>query len=653
MESENLSVSENETILSESANKGSTISLLPDENDLLYSDSNPQDIRVISMHIEWNLNKEKPAIVGNVTLNVEQLNSNVTNLLLDSDAGLRIIAVEDGQTRQPLAYTEKGRSYMDNVLAINLAKSLNESRKCSLIIKYKMTKTDAIHYSKDKEDYPLMHSEFEYLRGRNLFPCQDTPTNKIMFSAVVRIDKNLQMLMSAKLIKTERPNQNMNKLYFNNPHPIPVYAIGFAMGKFQIHEIGDNVKIYTEKTITEKKKYLTYLQQIPTYIELINQLVGKDPWGEHHIALVSKSTHTSGYPYLYILPEADLSPEYILHSFSHNWFRSAITIRNINDIWLHEAFPAYVSRRLSAHVSGNNVEIENKIHTAATDYKNISLVFRTQNFSDTVSLQLLTEKAYLCLMILEHYGGKYGEFDTLLRFYFDKNKFKYADLETFTKAAENCLVFGKENEVCLISNIEEWIKNGAPVPEEFQMKITPFLEVEKIKKWLMENTEEKPVNGETKQRRIRRDAPPLLSLTPEYVNHRTKKLLLLEKLHSSEKGKLSTKIFHILGEELGLNCAKDETMKYEFIKLSIEHEQPAQLVAIKEFVANNSDTKQLIDIMQRMLLWEQDSIKINKPDEYNYTPMRQDIIRICDRILEQLISSEENEKRTSVKSKKH
>lgn len=621
------------------------------DSEYFYSDSNPQDIRVTAMHVEWNIYKDKPTILGNVVLDIKQLNPNVDQLRLDMDTGLKIMKILDSKNKEPLAYKEKRRSYMDKMLVIYLPKSAIESNKCSVIVKYKKTTTDGLYYHNiDHKDYRLMFSHFEYLRGKKLFPCQDTPTNNVLFSATIHIDKNLQILMSAKLVNTKnRPDSKIKTLYFINPHPVPVYAIGFIMGKFQMTEISDNVKIYSEKTMPNNE----ILKQIPAYIEMINDLVGQDPWREHHIVLV-KPLYTYTYPYLNILNLEELSPESVLQSLSYNWFRSAITIQDINDLWLHEAFPLYVARRLASYW-GNEIRIEKKIHKAATAYKNVLIKFKAQIFSDEENVELLAERAYVCLLLLEHYGGKYGEFDCLLRRYYKDSKFKYADLQTLIKLSEQCLHFGDEDNFCMskdheeLSKIQDWIVNDAPIPKDFQNRATPFVEIQKSLNWLLRQSRDSIPEDDTERKKVGVKAGHLALFTPKFVNHRMRKLLLLDRLSSFEKGKLDTQVFQILVEQMNMNCSKDEKITYEFLKLSIDHQQLNQLKTIKEFVVSSSEMKQLIDIMGRMLKWERESNKVNTPDEYNYTPMRRDIIKLCDSKLEQLI--QENEKKNLAKKK--
>ncbi|KAI5705664.1 hypothetical protein M8J75_000702 [Diaphorina citri] len=696
-----------------------------------YSYSNPQHMRVVAMHVDWLVNVQVPCILGHVMLDIEQMSSDVKRVILDV-ANLDIFTIRDTHTRTPLRYEMREQSNLGYKLVIDLEESLDESHKCSIKIVYQKNNTNGINFYEavGGRKYPLMYSEFDYLRARSFFPCQDTPSNKIKFSAVVHMNATMDMLMSAKHVKTEQQSETTNNWYFANPHPIPVFAIGFVIGKFHMHELSDTVKIYYDQSVPNK--YMNQLKKIPAYIELFCQTVGKDAWGEHHIVLASEDIQTCAYPYVYIFPNTYHENPHphpflnvILHSLSHNWFRNVVTARNMNHYWLNEGFSTYIIRKLLVQL-GEEQELGTLISHVRRISQKQSIPLRHEldmTFSKE-PLLLISKKAHLCLLVLEHYGGRYGEFDTLIKTYYEHNKFHCVDTDTFSRYAQKYLVFRNRCHEPLspavqqVANVKNWIDNHAPIPEEFYDKYTPFYR--DMIQWLLIENENKIHQENQKRGRKRKsevvqkepsndsedehedicdddnfyyfcgddddnDDPeqssseddesnesedcesnenqvtsPLLYLTPSYVNHRERKLVLLRKLQRPEElvsarvegiefdhkndqpYRLKNKILNLLEGKLSLNCDKDKDMKFEFIKLSIAHQWCAQLQQIRQFVSRSVDMKRLIDIMQTMLLWQTQSDANSKLVDYKYTPMRQHIIELCDARLEWLISSQED-----------
>lgn len=650
------------------------------------SSSNPADIRVVSIHLDWYVNMREPTLWGYAILEVEQLNPEVTKLTVDIES-LEVFTVRNCITMSALGFKTN-----ESTMTIDLDGQFDKTNRCCVKIDYE--KTDKIGVERDEN---LLYSQFGYGKAKHLFPCHDSLETKVLFSAVVHVNNAMQILMSGKLVKTEPESVSAKKMTFINPHPIPPCAIGFAIGKFQEFAVNERVKLYTEEeSIPEEEMQI--LKQIPDYIQLFEKFVGEDVWGTHNIALVSNDGNTSVYPYLYILPSTQLKQtdyaykQMILFCLSHNWFRNVAT----GDAMLNQSFSTYMARRLLALVGENT---EKEFYRGAkfvkwTEKRNKAILPLEANEKDETSTPE-SEKLYIWLLVLEHFGGQFGEFDKLIKRFFEENKFQTPTMEAFAVCAKECLVFRTRcgerlaTDVEDVTNITEWIDDDAPIPREFFKCIVEYSQSDVMNYihsvngveggasqdcagddtlFYFSNEESEDEPEYYCQSSYSTIPVPLLYLTPKYVKHRERKLVLVRHLQNLEEddtaqpateGKISkTRLARrkiqekprkpkrlktaVLDElcKLGLNCPLDEEMKFEFVKLSIAHQWCAQLKQIKKFVAKCEDKQKLIDIMQGMIDWQDESDANSNLMDYKYTPMRQEIIELCDKRLGKIIAKD-------------
>jgi leukotriene-A4 hydrolase len=89
--------------------------------------------------------------------------------------------------------------------------------------------------------HPYLFSQCQAIHARSILPCQDTPSVKFTYDATVRVQKPLQVLMSAiqKDIK-DLSDQNLLEYKFKQHIKIPSYLMAIAVGhltsRFVSHE---------------------------------------------------------------------------------------------------------------------------------------------------------------------------------------------------------------------------------------------------------------------------------------------------------------------------------------------------------------------------------------------------------------------------------
>uniref|UniRef100_A0A8D8VU84 Aminopeptidase B n=1 Tax=Cacopsylla melanoneura TaxID=428564 RepID=A0A8D8VU84_9HEMI len=648
----------------------------------------PELMRVQSLHLDWKLDFQTGTLSGHVVLGIERLESSVTQLTLNT-SDLEIYTVRDAKTGKPLLYNTSSVQQV----SINLTQPLRESNTCWVKIVYRKTEKDKISLSRpNTSTKDLVYWNFSTIKS--WFPYVNNWDNKVLFSAVIHTSRNLTVLMSAK-----RVSSNRDKLQFINPHPILLSDVAIVIGMFSETKVSDQLTIYSQTKMSEN--HMDAFNQIPTYIEQFEQIVGDNVWDDYSIVLMLDTANTSTYPYLYLYPKEMLlddylSPKVILDSLSQNWFRNVIRVVEPKKDWLNQCFSIYIGRKILSKL-GEDIEkdLYAGAHAVYKQFKKrkVPLVRALDIKPNRDSEEIVTEKLYIFLMIIEHYGGKYGEFDEFIKRYYEENKLQSVTSDTFA----NCILkyltlrYNGEEANFSLENIKMWINDKAPIPLEFFQSVHEFHLVDVVH-WLLfinddnnktqtyaipwhnkeesssmqaleheeekeicddklyyfsndvSNTEPDMIEEEQYQLPDTNVSGPLIYLTPNFVNHRERKLKLLKALQSYDAEvespiRFKIGIFNLL-LRLGLNCDQDKDIKFEFLKLSIANRWCPQLLQIKLFVSKTLNTEHLIDIMRDMLKWQQESDKNRKDVDYKYTPMRKQIIIKCDEKLSELLAVE-------------
>lgn len=76
--------------------------------------------------------------------------------------------------------------------------------------------------------YPYLFSQCQAIHARSIVPCQDTPSVKFTYDAVVKVQKPLQVLMSAVQKDSRQVDENTVEYTFEQKIPVPSYLIAIV-----------------------------------------------------------------------------------------------------------------------------------------------------------------------------------------------------------------------------------------------------------------------------------------------------------------------------------------------------------------------------------------------------------------------------------------
>jgi aminopeptidase N len=124
-------------------------------------------------------------------------------------------------------------------------------------IYYKTTeKTEAIDWLDPEltsgKKFPFMYTQGEAILTRSWIPIQDTPANRLTYTASVHVPDGMLPVMSAR----NPQKQNRENTYeFEMEQPISSYLIAIAVGNLTYRKLGNNCGVYAEPELIASCAY--------------------------------------------------------------------------------------------------------------------------------------------------------------------------------------------------------------------------------------------------------------------------------------------------------------------------------------------------------------------------------------------------------------
>lgn len=439
-----------------------------------HSYSNVNKVKTVHLHLELDVNFESNVIYGVARHDIKQLKK-VDTMILDVK-NLDIQKITLGEKEQEVE-TNYLLGQTDELLGQPLFVKI-DTKTTKVNIYYKTTqKTEAIDWLPEAltqgKQHPFMYTQGEAILTRSWIPIQDIPSNRITYSADIKVPNNLIALMSA-----DNPvEKNETGLYhFEMKQAIPSYLISLAAGDIVYKELGPNCGVYAEPGLIDTCAY--EFEDLPEMMNAAEKIYGKYRWEQYDVLVLPYSFPFGGMenPRLTFVSPTLLTGDrslvsVIAHELAHSWSGNLVTNSTWEDFWLNEGFTVYFENRIMEELYGK----EKADILAFIEFQELQhelKVISSSEFPEDTQLKLdlkgrdpdagMTSIAYVkgafFLKTLENYVGRL-KFDQFMKKYFNEYAFKTLTTQDFESFLNRNLLLPNKVEF----NTKQWLYNpGLP-----------------------------------------------------------------------------------------------------------------------------------------------------------------------------------------------
>lgn len=510
-----------------------------------HSYANVAQVKTTHLHLDLEVDFEKKYIYG--VARHTMLNQQSDTAIFDIK-GLEIQKVTVGE-KGAEQNTDFVIGIEDSILGAPLSVKIAKNQ-TKINIYYKTTEASealdwlAPEMTKGKK-FPYLYTQGQAILTRTWIPCQDSPSNRITYSADVKVPKELMALMSAKN-PTAKTKDGV--YHFEMNQPIPAYLIALAVGNLSYRKIGKNCGVYSEPEMIRQVAW--EFQDLRKLIVAAEGIYGKYQWEQYDVIVLPYSFPFGGMenprltfanPTLLVGDRSLISV--VAHELAHSWSGNLVTNATWDDFWLNEGFTVYFENRIMESLYGKEVadilaiiefqELQNEVaEISKGDHPEdtyLKLSLNGRNPDDGMTSIAYVKGAFF-LKTLEQLVGR-EKFDVFVQHYFREFQFKTLTTETFEKFLNKELL--KPNGFQF--NTKEWLyKKG--IPKNCVKIVSPRLEsIKQMARQYLAGKDIFKVKVKGKRRRVplRRD----MYITQEWqafireipVKSDTLKLALLDK----------------------------------------------------------------------------------------------------------------------------
>jgi aminopeptidase N len=439
-----------------------------------HSYSNLKLIRTKHLHLDIDVNFDSKTIYG--VARHEMINSGTDTAIFDIK-GLEIQKITLGKDKEEETDFVIGQWDEDSLLGQPLMVTVTP-KTTHVNIYYKTTdKTEAIDWLSPElttgKKHPYMYTQGQAILTRSWIPCQDSPANRITYSAKVKVPKDLLPVMSA-----ENPQaKNAEGVYdFQMKQAIPCYLIALAVGNLSYKKLGPNCGVYSEPEMINSCAY--EFADLSKMVGAAEKLYGEYLWEQYDLIVLPYSFPFGGMenPRLTFVTPTLLAGDrslvsVVAHELAHSWSGNLVTNATWDDFWLNEGFTVYFENRIMEELYGKEIadmlaliefyeleaemgDISESEHPEDTKLK---LALSGRNPDDGMTQIAYVKGAFFLKTLEEAVGRK--KFDAFLKSYFKKFAFKTITTEHFIEYLNSSLL--EPNNIKF--NTNEWIyKEGLP-----------------------------------------------------------------------------------------------------------------------------------------------------------------------------------------------
>ncbi|XP_065829213.1 leukotriene A-4 hydrolase-like [Oscarella lobularis] len=311
------------------------------------------------IHLDLEANFGTKTLDGHVELIVVNKEAGNHTLVLDTNK-LDIRSVIDCKNDKNLEYVlDEPVGTYGRALKITLLKhSSQEGAETKIRINYATTPASlAVQWLTPEQTagkrYPYLFTQCQSIMARSMFPCQDTPSVKITYTATITVPEELTALMSAVAQEKQKHSscQGKNVCSFEQKVPIPSYLIALAVGDVESRDIGPRTRVWSEKEVVDQAAY--EFADTEKMLVAAEEMLGPYVWGRYDLLVLPPSFPFGGMenPCLTFVTPTLLAGDrslanVVAHEAAHSWTGNLVTNYNWEHFWMNEGFTVYFERRI-------------------------------------------------------------------------------------------------------------------------------------------------------------------------------------------------------------------------------------------------------------------------------------------------------------------
>jgi leukotriene-A4 hydrolase len=439
-----------------------------------HSYANVRQIRTTHLHLDLDVNFDNQTIYGVARHTMQNYG---TDTAIFDIKGLEIQKITLGKGKEKETDFIIGQWDKDSILGQPLLVTIT-SKTTHINIYYKTTnKTEALGWLNPElttgKKHPFVYTQGQAILTRSWIPLQDSPANRITYSANVKVPQDLMAVMSA-----ENPTKRNDKgvYFFQMKQPIPCYLIALAVGNIAYKKLGTNCGVYSEPELLRSSA--KEFSDLPRMIQTAEKLYGKYRWQQYDLLVLPYSFPFGGMenPRLTFVNPTVIAGDkslvsVIAHELAHSWSGNLVTNRSWDDFWLNEGFTVYFENRIMEALYGKEIsdilaliefqELQDELkeigESAHPEDTRLKLQLRGRDPDDGLT-DIAYVKGAFFLKTLERDAGR-ERLDKFLNSYFKAFAFKTVSSETFIEYLDEHLLVPHN----LNFNTKEWVyKEGIP-----------------------------------------------------------------------------------------------------------------------------------------------------------------------------------------------
>lgn len=339
------------------------------------------DFEHMAYHVK--LDEKKGTIEGRVEHRVRPLLEGTREVFLHADTALTIRSVTLAEKKQKLKFKRDG-----NDLSIDLGRRYGPKASLTLVISYKGSPTNGIHFIRPDKGYPKrpyqIWTQGESEETHYWLPAYDFPNDKVTSEAWVTVRKPYMVIGNGELAGVEKSRDGKwNTYHWQQDIPHPAYLTSLVIGDFEeLHDECDGIPLTAYVRKGEMKKAVRAFQKTADMMRFFTKKIGLPyPYkkysqvcvedftfgGMENVSATTLTTYALKDERALLNGDCDLL---VAHELAHQWWGDHITCRDWSQLWLNEGFATYFESLYCQHDLGEDdfkLEMVESARTAIDD----------------------------------------------------------------------------------------------------------------------------------------------------------------------------------------------------------------------------------------------------------------------------------------------